>query len=54
MAKFEIKPLISWDHYENGVPEMTPEEKEKADMIDKFCYGTSEPLWNRNGVTFNK
>lgn len=43
--KFEIKPLITRDEYENGVPEMTPEQKNKADMIDKFCYGTSEPLW---------
>ena len=43
--KFEMKPLVSWDHYVNGVPEMTPEEKKKADMINKFCYGTSEPLF---------
>ena len=43
--KFEIKPLVSLDEYVNGVPEMTPEEKKKADMINKFCYGTSDPLW---------
>ncbi len=42
--KFEMKPF-SWDHYENGVPEMTPEQKKKTAMIEKFCYGTSEPLW---------
>ena len=42
--KFEMKPF-SWDHYENGVPELTPEQKKKEDMINKFCYGTSEPLW---------
>jgi hypothetical protein len=40
---FEFKSL--WDEYENGVPEMTPEQKKKSDMIERFCYGTSEPLW---------
>lgn len=42
--KFEMKPF-SWDHYVNGAPEMTPEQKKKTAMIEKFCYGTSEPLW---------
>lgn len=53
MAKFEMKPLISWDEYENGVKEDI-EAKKVSDLVEKFCYGTSEPLWNRNGVTFNK
>lgn len=43
--KFEMKPLCTWDEYVNGVPEPTPEQKKMTAMIEKFCYGTSEPLW---------
>lgn len=36
--KFEMKPLVTWDEYENGVPELDPETKQKCIEMENYLY----------------
>lgn len=36
--KFEMKPLVTWDEYENGVKELDPETKQKCIEMENYLY----------------
>ena len=36
--KFEMKSLVTWDEYENGVPELAPETKQKCIEMENYLY----------------